>query len=470
VISSINVKAGFHLEITALSRDASYFGARPASACVHACFQRLLPSLVELRKVMSNSANIRLAHVVKVILTLALLAIVFAAASNADFYKHSIVDVFMALALGAALVTLSVIQPSWINFAAVAMCSLILAALDYRVMDFRFRSMAPFAFAGLSSLAVLGTRTIWARDRDRTLLLYAFLPAVVSLGSEYLSPTLMNFTEALHPKTLDLYLYSFDCSLRVQFSFLAGQVFARHQWIGLAGLLFYIALPLPLALIYAANLRLKNKEAFHVMLAFLVTGPIGVLFYNLVPATGPVHIFGQNFPWHPLSTSQAMNLILEALPAKGPRNAIPSLHMAWVLLIWWNSKGLARWIRVVALAFVIFTVLATLGTGEHYFVDLVVAFPFALMVQSLCLYPLPFQHANRRLAFLFGIFATLIWMAAVSFATPLFWISPVIPWTMVVATIFFSSVLAHRLQSAESGNERVQLDVVADAGPLTVAG
>jgi hypothetical protein len=36
-----------------------------------------------------------------------------------------------------------------------------------------------------------------------------------------------------------------------------------------------------------------------------------------------------------------------------------------------------------SLAFVWFTVMATLGTGGHYFVDLVVAFPFALMVQAL---------------------------------------------------------------------------------------
>jgi hypothetical protein len=413
---------------------------------------------------MSNPAN-----VVKAILTVALFAIVLALALNPTFYKYSIADVFMALALGAALVTLSVIQPSWTNFAGVAVCSLVLAELDYRVMGFQFRFMAPFAFAGLGALAVLGTRTIWARNRERTLLLYAFLPTIASLASEYLSPTLMKFTEALHPKTLDLYLYSFDCSLRIQFSFLAGQLFARHQWLGFTGMLFYIALPLALALVYAANLRLKNKDAFPVILAFLVTGPIGVLFYNLVPATGPIHIFGQSFPWHPLSTPQAMNLILETLPVKGPRNAIPSLHMAWVLLVWWNSKGLARWIRAVALAFVIFTVLATLGIGEHYFVDLVVAFPFALMVQSICLYPLPFQRGCRRTAFLFGTLTSLAWMAAVSFATPLFWISPVIPWAMVIATIFFSSVLAHRLQSAGLAKERANLEFAAESTPLTVS-
>jgi hypothetical protein len=401
---------------------------------------------------------------------MALLVVVLVLSLNSSFYNSSMVDAFMAMALSGALVILLVVQPSWTNFASVAVCSVVLAGLDYRVMGFQPRFMSAFSFAGLSGLAVLGTRTIWARKQDLTLFLYAFLPAVLFVASEYMASTLLDYTEILHPKTFDLFLYSVDSSLRVQFSFLLGQMFARYQWIRFAGLLFYIALPLPLALVYAAHLRLKSKNAFPVMLAFLVTGPMGVLFYNMVPATGPVHIFGQGFPWHPLSTSQAMHLVLETIPLKGPRNAIPSLHMAWVLLIWWNSKGLSRWIRVIALAFAIFTVLATLGTGEHYFVDLVVAFPFALMVQALCLYPLPFKSGSRRSAFLFGTFVSLAWMALISFATPFFWISPVIPWAMVIATISFSTLLMHRMQNVELTNERVQWEIPAEASPLVAPG
>ena len=405
----------------------------------------------------------------RTVLTMALLAIVLVLSLNADFYGSSMVDAFMALALGSALITLLVVQPSWINLASVFLGSVVLAALDYRVLRFQPKVMAAFSFIGLSSLAVLGMRAIWAHHRERTLLLYAFLPAVLFAASEYMASTLLDFTEALHPKTFDLYLYSFDCSLRVQFSFLVGQIFARHLWFRFVALLFYIALPLPLALVYAAHLRQKSKNAFPVMLAFLVTGPLGVLFYNLVPATGPIHIFGQNFPWHPLPTSQAMQLVLQTVPVKGARNAIPSLHMAWVLLVWWNSKGLSRWIRAIALAFVVFTALATVGIGEHYFVDLVVAFPFALMVQALCLYPLSFQSTSRRAAFLFGAFASLAWMALVSFAIPIFWISPLIPWAMVIATISVSSWLSHRLQNAEFTNERIAYEITDESHPMVTA-
>ena len=400
------------------------------------------------------------ANTVRVALTLALFAIVLALSLSADFYSSSMVDAFMAMALSGAVVILLVVQPSWINLAAVAVGSLILAGLDYRLLGFPPKLMAAFSFAGLSALAVLGARAVWTpklqphQNYDRTLFLYAFLPAVLFVASEYMASMLLDYTEALHPKTFDLYLYSFDCSLGVQFSFLVGRVFSQHLWFRFAALVFYIALPLPLALVYAAHLRLRSKAAFPIMLAFLATGPLGVLFYNMVPATGPVHVFGQNFPWHPLVTSQARHLLLETIAVPGARNAIPSLHMAWVLLVWWNSKGLARWIRAIAMAFVVFTVLATLGTGEHYFVDLVVAFPFAVMVQALCLYPLPLKHGPRRLAFLFGTFASLLWMALVSFATPVFWISPIIPWALVGATISISASLMHRLQKAEWTQEK----------------
>jgi len=408
---------------------------------------------------MLRNSMLNRAGFIKTALTVTLLAIVLMLARSAAFYNSTMIDPFLALALVSALVTLLVVQPSslWTNLAMVTACSLALAGVDYRIMGFQLRFMAAFSFVGLSSLAVLGARAIWARNsesgQDRTLLLYAFFPAVLFVASEYMATTLLDITEALHPKTFDLYLYSFDCSLGVQLSFLVGQVFSRLEWLRIAGELFYVALPLPLALVYAAHLRLKNKTAFPVMLAFLVTGPIGVLYYNMVPAAGPIHIFGSRFPWHPEITSQVRHLILETIALKGARNSIPSLHMAWVLLAWWNSKGLARWIRVIALAFVVFTFLATLGIGEHYFVDLVVAFPFALMVQAACLYTLPFKSGPRRVAFLFGTFASLSWMALVSFAIPLFWISPVIPWTLVVATIAASSWLLHSLQRAEMMQE-----------------
>jgi hypothetical protein len=391
--------------------------------------------------------------VLKLGLTAVLFAVILALSLNHQFYIDAMTSAYLSLALASALIILSMLRRSWFDLLLVVTGALVLAVLDYRVMDFQPIFMAGFSFVGLSALAVLGSHTIWAEGDERKLLLYGFLPAALFVGSEYMASTLLDLTEKLHPKTFDLFLYSFDGSLRVQFSFLMGQFFWTHLWVRFVCLVIYIALPLPLALVYAAQLREKREAAFAVMLAFLVTGPLGVLFYNMLPAIGPAHLFGAAYPFHPPAIADVMRMNVVPILRTGVRNAMPSLHTAWVLLVWWNSKGLARWIRAIALLFVILTVMATLGTGEHYFVDLVVAIPFALMVQALCTYSLPFGSGARRTAFLFGTFVTLLWMAVLSFATSIFWVSPVVPWTMTVATVAPSILFWNRLTSAGTREE-----------------
>jgi hypothetical protein len=383
-------------------------------------------------------------------LTALLFAAVLSLSLSKDFYDSSMTNPYLSLALFSALIVLGMIRRSWLDLLWVLAGGLLLAVLDYRVMGFRPMLMAGFSFAGMAAFAALGTYAVWAEGEERKLLLYGFVPIVLFVASEWMASTLLDITEALHPKTFDLFLYSFDSSLRVQISFLVGQAFRRWPSLWWTCFVFYTALPLPLALVYAAQLRRAKRDALAVMIAFLVTGPLGVMFYNVLPACGPVHLFGAAFPWHPLSTVDAMRLRAVPILMKGARNAIPSLHMTWVLLIWWNSRGLPRWVRAIALAFVWFTVLATLGTGEHYFVDLVVAFPFSLMVQALCTYSLPFRSGERRTAFLFGAFVTLVWLALLSYAPELFWISPIIPWAMIVATVSSSVYCWHRLLRARS--------------------
>ena len=401
-------------------------------------------------------------------LTVLLFGVILGLALNRDFYNDSMASAFLSLALASAVIVLAMIRRSWLDLLWVLTGGLFLAVVDLRVLGFYPVFMAGFSFVGMAALAVLGTHTIWADGDERKLLLYGFLPAVLFVASEYMASTLLDITEKLHPKTFDLFLYSFDCSLRVQFSFLMGQLFWTWPWVRFVCLVIYLALPLPLALVYAAQLRRQKEKALAVMLAFLVTGPVGVLFYNMLPACGPAHIFGAAFPFHPPSIADVMHMNVVPVLLKGARNAIPSLHMAWVLLVWWNSRGLARWIRAIALLFVVLTVMATLGTGEHYFIDLVVAFPFSLMVQALCSYSQPFRSGARRNAFLFGTFVTLIWLALLSFSTTIFWTSPALPWAMIVATVAPSILLWNRLVSCwDSGRTGSRPGGVRQHGVVT---
>jgi hypothetical protein len=274
---------------------------------------------------------------------------------------------------------------------------------------------------------------------------YSFVPALLLVVSEYFATTFLEWTAAAHPKVLDLYLYSFDASLGLQLPFLVGQRFAMWLWLERLSLLFYIALAIPIAMVYAGRFLHLREKALPSFVAFLATGPLGVLLYNLFPALGPVHLFLRDFPWHPLATRSVARLYLEPVALSGAPNAIPSLHMAWVLLAWWYSRRLSRAERGITFAFLLFTVLATLGTGEHYFVDLVVAFPFALLMESLCTVSLPWRDKLRLAATMGGLFSVLGWLAALRYATHFFWASPLIPWVLCLLTVAFSLALERKL-------------------------
>jgi hypothetical protein len=71
-------------------------------------------------------------------------------------------------------------------------------------------------------------------------------------------------------------------------------------------------------------------------------------------------------------------------------------------------------------------VLATLGFGEHYVVDLVAALPYAMALWAICRR----EWATAALA----VALTLAWMAALRFGTPLFE-SGAFTWAATVGTI-----------------------------------
>jgi hypothetical protein len=96
----------------------------------------------------------------------------------------------------------------------------------------------------------------------------------------------------------------------------------------------------------------------------------------------------------------------------------------------------------------IFTAAATLGSGEHYFVDLVVAFPSPVLIEPLCSFNLPWPDWRKILALAWGLGATLTWLALLRFGPPLFWISPIVPWSLIVATILLSRIHERGLQAA----------------------
>jgi hypothetical protein len=126
---------------------------------------------------------------------------------------------------------------------------------------------------------------------------------------------------------------------------------------------------------------------------------------------------------------------------------MPSMHAAWTLLAWWCAFGLRPWIKLVTTAALGFTLLATLGLGEHYLVDLVVAFSFAVAISALCRRGVAWSIPERwqALAICGGI--TLAWLVSIRQG----WMSSLpglAAWTAVVLTVAAASILQIRLLRA----------------------
>ncbi len=357
------------------------------------------------------------------------------------------------LTLGSMILVLFSVRPRWDDAVFVAILTLLHAAVAFQLLYNPYFPILWLAFAGLSSFWVLCVRTIWASDAERKVLQYATFAAILLLTVESCVSSTLKWAERMHPKSLDLFLYSFDGSLGTQISFQMGMAFARWPLLRNAGIFFYEALPVAVALICAQQIAARKGKALSTVTALVATGPIGVATYNLFPALGPRLISLWQFPFHPLTRAQTMNLSLVQIAADGPRNAIPSLHMAWVLLIWWYSRGLSWWVRAVAFLFLIFTVAATMGTGEHYFIDLVVGFPFAVFMETLCSFDVPWHTRSKIIALAWGLGGTLTWLALLRLAPSIFWISPIIPWSMVAATVALSIICERGLQAPVISSE-----------------
>ncbi|MBZ5596132.1 MAG: phosphatase PAP2 family protein [Acidobacteriia bacterium] len=264
------------------------------------------------------------------------------------------------------------------------------------------------AFLGLGSLLVLATQSVFAAALERRQHRKTLLAAAAFPYFSFVIALALNLTSALHPRVYDLWLFAFDEALKVRASFLIGHLVANSNALRVAGVLAYESLPLVICWLLALELRSPERFAAGIVRVFVTAGLAGVFLYQFLPAVGPVYVFGAKFPDQlPAMPNIAIQPIL--LP-RVARNAMPSVHFACALLVWWNTAAFARVWRVLAAAFVASTLLATLGFGEHYLVDLVVAVPFALAVQSACLkvgwYP------AARSAFWGGAILTAGWIGA----------------------------------------------------------
>ncbi len=201
--------------------------------------------------------------------------------------------------------------------------------------------------------------------------------------------------------------------------------------------LVYMAILLAMACVVLLHLRARSPDWLLALAAFLLAGGIGGGLYCLFPAAGPRFVF-PNYPLLPDPATLSLNPA--PLAPQFIRNCMPSLHTTWALLMVMNMAGLGRALRWGARVFALLTVLATLALGQHYLIDLVVAVPFAVAVQSLAR-GLTSRTAPGPAA-LGGGLCVAAWLAMLVKAPGVFLAVPGLTMTAAILTVVCTAQLA----------------------------
>ncbi|MGW4480508.1 DUF5933 domain-containing protein [Rhodococcus triatomae] len=254
----------------------------------------------------------------------------------------------------------------------------------------RLLTDGPFAVGNgptwvLTGIAVLAAWRWTGAQRSSALLgagLGALLIAATKIGDVWLQITVMT-----RPAVLDQYVELADRAFGAP-SWVMGQVVDALGPAGY-GVLHWVYIELPVAAIAVALYQLRNGwPSHHLVRTFLAIGLIGPLFYLLFPVVGPDFAFGmagqgaQLGDYWPTVIPTGTDPAPFVFAGDAPRNCMPSLHTAWALSIFVHTRRGPWWLRWGGAFWLVCTLMATLGFGYHYAVDLIAGVVLCLTIES----------------------------------------------------------------------------------------
>jgi hypothetical protein len=227
----------------------------------------------------------------------------------------------------------------------------------------------PCVFVLVIAMAVRWFAVPSDQKRTEWMLVIAALALPIKALAEWCATRL----DRIRPLKYDLYVYRID-ALFGQPSFATGSVVEHHASLKILVSVSYGLLAIMIPLTFAAYLWLASEiETVVLAYAFLLDFFLAVPIYLVIPVCGPAFAF-PNFPFN-----GQQNISPHPIPIAAAPNGIPSVHMASALLIFWFLRRW-RWGTVVGAGFAGLTAFATLGSGQHYFVDLICAVPYSVVV------------------------------------------------------------------------------------------
>ena len=279
--------------------------------------------------------------------------------------------------------------------------------------------------AGLASLTALAVRAATSGHRDSDAWAWFHLAVILPAFGMAMGLAL-DLTVPLHSWAWDPIVLGLDAAFG-QPSFAVGRVAAGHPALLTLLSLVYLFLPV----VMAAMLVLERRRLIDrghdrggengrgLLRPILLAAAVGYVLYQVYPVVGPEPLFGARFPYGEAVLPGPPQHLVEVTAIADPRNCMPSLHVAWALLIYWHARALGTPARAAGAIWLVSTIFATLAMGQHYFVDLVVAVPFAALIDALAGGGAPARRISARrllIASAGGLLA--VWYAILFLAPP----------------------------------------------------
>lgn len=264
------------------------------------------------------------------------------------------------------------------------------------------------------------------------------------------------------PYVYDPHCYALDSLWGVQVSFIITKVIRGSLPLCLFMKLayFYLSFYMIMAqiLIYKDNERLGISHVSRLIPAFLFIfiGIAGTFLYRFFPVVGVEVYCGLNsFPNGPWPEANMNPVPIEA-PSFLPHNGMPSLHMAWILAVYYSLYRFYKskpYYRYITLILIVLTALSAFSEGCHYLIDLIIAIPFTLLALALTMVESPRKW--RIISAIFGFVATMGWLCLFKYAITTALHRPILTIIMLVFTDVVSLYLANTMCKQAERNGQI---------------
>lgn len=303
---------------------------------------------------------------------------------------------------------------------------------------------------GCAALAACILRLIFCAEERAKVLPVFVLAATLPVWEAVIPPLHVMCGANVMPmngQVLDFATFYVDGLLGFQPSFAAASACLNHAWLGMISIFVYAYLGLWMSLALLEAYRNPENTAVSPLLVYMLVGTLGMLAYRYFPVVGTQAMCGRAFPLGPVPVVEDPGHLVEA-PDMFSRNAMPSLHMAWILSALWamaDRRGVMRWVMI---ALTLLTMLGTLDVGHHYAADLAMAVPFTLFCYALSVRNIAGIAKAKIIAALLGGTVFMSLLSIGRFFPACLVDNPIAVWGTLAASAVLSFFVKGRLDKA----------------------